>query len=168
MPQHHLMITIMIGLRAAMLAAMLAVAMATHSSAQLAMPGAESRSIVTRHGFAELVQRLEQAVQAQKMVVVAKASASAGAAGRGVTIPGNAVIMVFRNDFAVRMLAASVAAGYETPIRFYVTENVDRTATLTWRPPSSVFAPYGGGELAAMARELDTIFDAIARDAAGG
>ncbi|MDD1012050.1 hypothetical protein M5G27_31970, partial [Pseudomonas shahriarae] len=33
------------------------------------------------------------------------ASASKGAAARGVNIPGNVVLMVFRNDYAVRMLA---------------------------------------------------------------
>lgn len=40
--------------------------------------------------------------------LVAQASASRGAAARGVKIRGNLVLMVFRNDYAVRMLAASV------------------------------------------------------------
>lgn len=56
------------------------------------------------------------------MTVVARASASRGAASRGVTIPGNAVVEVFRNDYAVRMLNESVAAGYEAPLRFYPVE----------------------------------------------
>lgn len=124
------------------------------------------RSISTPHGFTELYQRLERAVQANGMAVVAAASASRGAAARGVTIPGNAVVMVFRNDYAVRMLEASVPAGIEAPLRFYVTEGKDGTATLAWLAPSAVFAPYGSAELDAMARELDTIFDAIAHDAA--
>lgn len=41
------------------------------------------------------------------MFVVTRACASCGAAQRGITIPGNTVIGVFRNDFAVRMLEAS-------------------------------------------------------------
>jgi uncharacterized protein (DUF302 family) len=115
--------------------------------------------------YAELIQRLERAIEANSMRLVARASASVGAAERGVTIPGNAVLMVFRNDFAVRMLAANVAAGIEAPIRYYVTENGDGTATLSWRSPSAVFAPFRGADLAALARELDPIFAKIAADA---
>ncbi len=120
----------------------------------------------TGHSFSTLVGRLEASVAQHKMAVVASASASKGAAGRGVTIPGNAVIMVFRNDYAVRMLEASVPAGIEAPLRFYVTEGSDGTAGLTWRKPSAVFSPYRNAKIDDLARELDPVFDAIARDAA--
>ncbi|MBI3454134.1 MAG: DUF302 domain-containing protein [Rhodospirillales bacterium] len=133
-----------------------------------AAPPADIKSIQTRLSFDDLVARLESAIAANKMGLVAQASASAGAASRGVKIPGNAVLMVFRNDFAVRMLAASVPAGIEAPIRYYVTENADGTATLSYRPPSVVFAPYGSAKLDELARELDAIFDKIGRDATGG
>lgn len=123
------------------------------------------RTIPTRHAFGELVQRLEAAVERHGMAVVAAASASRGAAARGVKIAGNAVVMVFRNDYAVRMLAASIPAGIEAPLRYYVTENADGTATLAWRTPSSVFAPYGSPALDDMARELDAVFEQIGRDA---
>jgi uncharacterized protein (DUF302 family) len=102
------------------------------------------------------------------MGMVAQASASAGAAGRGIKIPGNIVLMVFRNDYAVRMLQASVPAGIEAPIRLYVTENPDGTASLTYRTPSTVFAPYKSEKLNDMAAELDPIFDRIVHDAVGG
>ncbi len=121
----------------------------------------------TKHRFDELVSRLERAIADHKMGLVAQASASRGAAARGVTIPGNAVLMVFRNDHAVRMLKASVPAGIEAPLRLYVTENPDGTASVTYRLPSAVFAPYGSGELDRLATELDGIFRSIVRDAAG-
>ena len=127
------------------------------------LPGVQT--LVSSHDFAALVTKLEAAVIEHKMAVVAKASASQGAAARGVKIPGNAVIMVFRNDYAVRMLEASVPAGIEAPLRFYVTENADGKASLTWRAPSATFAPYGSAPLDAMAHELDPVFAAIARDA---
>jgi uncharacterized protein (DUF302 family) len=103
------------------------------------------------------------------MFVVTRASASKGAASRGLTIPGNMVLGVYRNDFAVRMLEASIPAGIEAPIRFYVTENADGLASLSYRVPSAVFAPYedGGAVLAALAGELDRIFAAIAAQASG-
>lgn len=123
------------------------------------------RTIHTRHAFGELVQRLEAAVEQHGMAVVAAASASRGAAARGVKIAGNTVVMVFRNDYAVRMLEASVPAGIEAPLRYYVTENADGSATLSWRTPSSVFAPYGSPALDQLARELDAVFEQIGRDA---
>ena len=95
----------------------------------------------TAHSFPALVARLEDVVKANKMAVVTMASASEGAKAQGFTIPGNRVVGVFRNDFARRMLAASLPAGIEAPIRFYLTENTDGTATLSYRRPSSVFAP---------------------------
>lgn len=140
---------------------------AATAQAQPAFPFADARVEPTRLGFAELVARLERAIEANGMRLVARASASVGASERGIAIPGNAVIMVFRNDFALRMLEASLAAGIEAPIRFYVTENPDRTATLSWRPPTAVFAPYRSAPLDAVARELDPIFARIAADAVG-
>jgi uncharacterized protein (DUF302 family) len=65
------------------------------------------------------------------------------------------------------MLAASIPAGIEAPIRFYITENAEGTATLSYKTPTAVFAPYaaGGEQLTAMARELDAIFAKIAKQA---
>lgn len=128
-------------------------------------PGTET--VATQHKFDALMGRLEHAIADNGMGLVAQASASRGAAGRGVKIPGNAVVMVFRNDYAVRMLAASIPAGIEAPLRIYVTENADGSASLTYRKPSAVFAPYGNAKLDAMSKELDPIFEKIARDAAG-
>ncbi len=121
----------------------------------------------TGHGYEALVARVSAAVKANKMGLVTRASATLGAAARGKTIPGNMVIGVYRNDFAVRMLEASIPAGIEAPIRFYITENADGTATLGYKTPSAVFAPYGDGgrKLTALAKELDAIFAKIARQA---
>ena len=123
--------------------------------------------VKTKHSFADLWKRLETAIGDNEMGLVAQASASVGASRRDVKIAGNAVFGVYRNDFAVRMLKASVPAGIEAPLRFYLTENTDGTATLTYRTPSAVFKPYGSADLDAMAGELDQIFTAIAKQAVG-
>lgn len=155
-------------------AVILAVALAIPVAAPRAAPSvqvtqAEPGLVELRStaSYEELLARLEQAVKANGMGIVAQASASRGAAARGVTIPGNAVVMVFRNDFAVRMLEASIPSGIEAPLRYYVTENPDKTATLRYRTPGAVFRPYRNAALDALAGELDVIFDKIARDAAG-
>jgi len=124
-------------------------------------------TVATTSTFAELQERLTKAVEANKMIVVTKACASCGAQRRGITIPGNIVFGVFRNDFAVRMLEASVPAGIEAPIRFYITENRDGTASLSYRMPSAVFAPYSSADLDAMAQELDQLWQRIIDDTIG-
>ena len=134
----------------------------------MAMPGWVVHK--TQHSYAGLVDRLDQAVKANKMGVVSRASATVGAKKvLKQDIPGNMVVGVYHPRYAVRMLEASIPAGIEAPIRFYITENDDGTASLSYKLPTSVFAPYadGGQALKDMAAELDTVFDAIARQAAG-
>ena len=137
------------------------------ASADNATPFPGTLVTKTQHSYAKLVERLLSAAAKNKMGVVARASATNGAKNIGVTIAGNQVVMLFHPKFAVRMLKASLAAGIEAPLRFYITENDDGTATLTYREPSSVFAPYENVDLDVMALELDAIFAAIAAAAIG-
>ena len=122
----------------------------------------------TSHDYKTLIERLNEAVKANKMGLVSRGSATLGAKKvLNKTIPGNMVVGVYHPRFAVRMLEASVPAGIEAPIRFYITENDDGTATLSYKTPSAVFAPYtdGGEKLKALARELDALFAKIAAEA---
>lgn len=124
--------------------------------------------IGTEMTYKELVKRLNKAVKAEGMLIVTRASASAGAKNRGLSIKGNMVVGVFRNDFALRMLEASTAAGMEAPIRFYITERRDGSGELSYKRPTAVFEPYyatAEAELLPMAKELDVIFYNIAQRA---
>jgi uncharacterized protein (DUF302 family) len=143
-----------------------------------AAPAAQARDLqpldgwvvqATPHAYATLVDRVDAAVEASPLNVVTRASATVGAEAIGETIPGNMVVGVYAAPFAVRMLDASVQAGIEAPLRLYLTENDDGTATLSYRSASSVFAPYddGGEALDALAAELDGILEAIAATAVG-
>jgi len=116
---------------------------------------------LSRAPFQKVAEALERAITEAKMGLVCHANAQRGAAGRGVTIKGNQVLMVFRPDFAIRLLAADPRAGFEAPIRIYVYENADGTATVSYLPPSAVFAPYRNPEVQAIGTELDPIFKAI-------
>jgi uncharacterized protein (DUF302 family) len=119
----------------------------------------------TRLTFDDLLARLEQAVQANGLLLIAKPSASRNAAARGVHIPGNAVILTFNNDFALRLLQTSVPAGFEAPMRLYVTENPDGTARVAYRTASALFAPYSVPALDPLARDLDHLLGKIVADA---
>jgi len=125
----------------------------------------------TPYSYGDLIKRIDTAAKAQKIAVVTRASATRGAwAAYKKKIPGNMVIGLYHPRFAVPMLEASIAAGIEAPIRLYVTENPDGTATLSYKTPSHVFAPYmadGGDKLKKLAAELDALFAALAADAGG-
>ena len=117
-----------------------------------------------------LLADLKAAVRAEGMGLVTEAGPTGAAAARGIGIPGNRVVGVFRNDFAVRILRLSPAAMIEAPIRFYVTEEPDGIATLSYKTPGFVFAPYmaeGGADPEAAAAELDAVFATIAARARG-
>jgi uncharacterized protein (DUF302 family) len=124
----------------------------------------------TAHGYGALIQQLDRAVAASPLNVVTRASATVGAKSLGQEIPGNMVVGVFAPQFAIRLLEASVAAGIEAPLRLYITEDPDGTATLSYKTAAHVLAPYkqeGGPELTALAGELDRILADIAARATG-
>lgn len=143
----------------------------------LAAVPASAGSIAPRDGWAvhqtskpyeELIQDVKTAAKAEGLNVVTQAGPTGAAASRGITIPGNRVIGLFNNEFAVKILALSTAAMIEAPVRMYVTEEDDGSATLSYKLPSHVFAPYadeGGAELAGLADQLDRRFALIAEQA---
>lgn len=123
----------------------------------------------TPHKYLDLSQRVANAAKRHKIAVIAVASATVGVE-RALKehIPGNMVIELYHPRFAKRTLAASIPAGIEAPIRMYITENPDQTATVSYKMPSFIFAPYmaeGGADLKALAAELDVLFDSLVKDA---
>lgn len=128
-------------------------------------PYSGTEQVASGKSFQAFVDDLEAAIAATGMAVVAKTCADCGARAIGETIPGNRVIMIFKPQFAVRMLRAYVPAGIEAPLRLYVTEQPDGTARLTYRLPSHVFGAYEVAELSAMGEELDRIVADIVADA---
>ncbi|SDW97301.1 DUF302 domain-containing protein [Litoreibacter albidus] len=124
--------------------------------------------IETEKAHGQLIDDVKVAVRAHNMGVVTQAGPTAAARARGISIPGNRVIGVFNNQFAVRILALSTAAMIEAPIRIYVTET-ETGATVSYKTPSLVFAPYmaeAGPDLGRAAAELDAVFMSIAQAAA--
>ncbi|KZL19252.1 hypothetical protein PsAD2_02003 [Pseudovibrio axinellae] len=144
------------------------------SQAQITSEQALEGKIFQRNGWRvietsmlidDLLESLKKAIREEDMLLVSLASASRAAKASGLDIPGNYVIGVFRNDFARRMLAASIQAGIEAPIRFYLTENPGGTSTLSWKTPSFVFQPYrdtATEDLVSLSEELDVVFQRIA------
>lgn len=116
--------------------------------------------------YKQLIKRVKAAVKAEGLITVTQAGPTGAAKKRGIIIPGNRVLGVYNNDYAVRMIRASVAAMIEAPIRFYVTED-EGGATLSYKTPSHVFTPYADDspEVMVIAAELDEKFRTIAKRA---
>ena len=136
--------------------------------ADLANPPEGWAAYPSEKTYEQLLKDTKAAVKEHGLIVVTQAGPTKAAAARGITIPGNRVIGAFNNDYAVRVLETSTAAMIEAPIRFYVTENADGTATLSYKTPSFVFAPYvyeGGEVLSDIALELDAKFQDVAESA---
>ncbi|MFW8593355.1 DUF302 domain-containing protein [Cribrihabitans neustonicus] len=111
--------------------------------------------------YDQLVADVKSAAKAGGLAVVTEAGPTKAAANRGIIIPGNRVIGLFNNDFAVKILETSTAAMIEAPVRIYVTEDENGSATLSYKRPTHVFAPYadeGGVALMDLAAELDARF----------
>ena len=118
--------------------------------------------------YDQLLQAIRTAASDNSLRVVTSAGPTKAAAARGISIPGNRVLGVFNNDFAVKILSLSTAAMIEAPLRLYVTEDPGGSATLSYKRPSHVFAPYfdeGGAELRRLANDLDLRFAQIAQQA---
>lgn len=139
-------------------------ALASEARAAPYSPHSGVQVVETKQPFNAFTERLTAAIKKNKMGLVAQACANCGAKSIGVTIPGNRVFMIFRPDFAVRMLKASEAAGVEAPIRLYVTEQSDGSARLSYRLPSHTFGDYNVAALDELGAELDVIVAQIVHD----
>lgn len=127
-------------------------------------------TVRTEYDYETLLERTREAVKASPLNRVFEVGPTDVAARRGFDIPGNRVLGVFNNDYAVEIIGLSEAAMIEAPLRLYVTENDDGTATLSYKTPFMVFEPYyedGGAALRGLATELDFVLLEIAQMATG-
>jgi len=104
--------------------------------------------------------KLTEALLAIPMGLVAHINGQANAAKRGLTVPSDQILEVFRPDYAVRVWQADKRAGIDIPLRIHVYE-ADGKTWVAMRSPGAVFAPYNNAPLDQIAAELQPIFDKI-------
>lgn len=152
----------MVRLHPVLLAVILTLVLAAGAArAEVARPYSGMVTIATGKPFGAFVDALPDAIKGRGFNIVGVACGSCAAKSQGVTIPGNRVFFFFKPAYAVRMLAASEAAGIEAPIRIYVTEAPDGSAVVTYRLPSHVFGAYEVPALDTLGGELDVDVEAI-------
>jgi uncharacterized protein (DUF302 family) len=136
-------------------------ALADEGEAESVGPYPGTLSLATSYPPSDTVRRLEKAVRANGLTLVATVNAG----GRGPT--GASVILVSSANYWGRVLKANQLAGMEMPIRLYVVDNGNRTSAVIYRTPSSIFALYDNAELDRIAADLDQVFAKIVDDAIG-
>lgn len=145
-----------------LLASILVYSMMAVGAAGVSSAAPPARELVeSKYNFQATLERLRTAIRANKIGLVNRANAQAGANSIGVKIRGNQVWGLFAPRFAVRMLEASIEAGIEAPLRLYITENDAGLVTVSYVKPTVVFAPYEIADLNAMAVELDGLFERV-------
>lgn len=107
-----------------------------------------------------VIERLTAAVAAVPMGLVAHINGQANCAKKGIEVPADQILEIFRPDFAVKVWSADKRAGLDIPIRIHVCEHEGRT-WVGCRLPSTVFRPYANPRLDAIGAELDVIFQRI-------
>ena len=108
----------------------------------------------------EAVEKLIAAITAYPMGLVAHANGQANCAKKGITVPADQVLEVFRPDYAVRVWAADKTAGIDIPLRIHLYEADGRT-WVAYRPAADVFKPYVNPQLDVLGGELDAIFNQL-------
>lgn len=108
----------------------------------------------------EAVEKLIAAITAYPMGLVAHANGQANCAKKGIAVPADQVLEVFRPDYAVKVWAADKTAGIDIPLRIHVYE-ADGKTWVAHRTASEIFRPYTNGQLDAIGAELDLIFNQL-------
>lgn len=105
-------------------------------------------------------EKLIAAITAYPMGLVAHANGQANCAKKGITVPADQILEVFRPDFAVKVWLAEKAAGIDIPLRIHLYEANDRT-WIAYRTASDIFKPYVNPQLDVLGGELDAIFNQL-------
>jgi len=104
--------------------------------------------------------KLPEAAQAVPMGVLAHLNGQANCAKKGITVPADQILEIFRPDFAIRVWQAHKPAGIDIPLRIHLYDAGGKTV-VNYRTAAEVFAPYASPALDAIAGDIDPIFTRI-------
>lgn len=108
----------------------------------------------------EAAEKLVAAIAAYPMGLVAHANGQANCAKKGISVPADQVLEVFRPDYAVKVWAADKTAGIDIPLRIHLYEAGGQT-WVAHRPATEIFKPYVNPQLDVLGGELDVIFNQL-------
>lgn len=111
-------------------------------------------------GVDDAAQKLIAAVAAYPMGLTAHINGQDNCARKGMDVPADQILEVFRPDYAAKVWAAEKTAGIDIPLRIHLYAQDGRT-WIAHRTASETFRPYANPGLDALGAELDAIFRQI-------
>jgi uncharacterized protein (DUF302 family) len=104
--------------------------------------------------------KLIEAAQAVPMGVLAHINGQANCAKKGIAVPADQILEMFRPDFAIRVWKAHKPAGIDIPLRIHLYA-ADGGTVVNYRTAGEAFAPYASPALDAIAADIDPMFNGI-------
>ncbi len=111
-------------------------------------------------GVDDAAEKLIAAIAAYPMGLTAHINGQANCRKKGMDVPADQILEVFRPDYAVKVWAAEKAAGIDIPLRIHLYAQDGRT-WIAHRTASETFQPYANPGLDALGAELDAVFSQI-------
>jgi len=105
----------------------------------------------------EAAEKLIAAIDAYPLGLVAHANGQGNCAKKGIVVPADQILEVFRPDYAVRVWMAEKSAGIDIPLRIHLYEADGRT-WVAYRTATETFKSYINPQLDVLGGELDVIF----------
>lgn len=135
-------------------------------SAAYAESGPSRVDKTSKGSFSETIAKLESALKAEHMMVVAKIDHAKMLSMVGAKIRGATTVEFGKPDMGKMLLPMNPAIGLEMPARIYVYERGDGTVVVSYRRVAPDFAAYGSPDVAKAGEMMDMMADKIATAAA--
>lgn len=116
---------------------------------------------VSRSSFADTLEKLESALEAEHMMIVAKVDHRNMLSMVGARIEGATTVEFGKPDMGKMLLPMNAAIGLEMPARIYVYETNDGRVVVSYRRTAKQFATYGP-DVAQTGAMMDMTLDRVA------
>jgi uncharacterized protein (DUF302 family) len=120
---------------------------------------------VSKSSFDATVKKVETALQANGMMIVARVDHQNMLSMVGAKIGGSKTIEFGKPDMGKMVFSADPAAGLEMPGKLYVFERSDGKVVVSYYKPSAGFGGYGKDDLNKVGMMMDEMLDKISTEA---
>lgn len=124
-------------------------------------------SLTSRHDVARTVERLEGALKAKEIPVIAKVDHSAGAARVGEKLRPTVLLVFGTPRLGTPLLRCAQTAGIDLPLKALAWEDEKGQARLTYNDPRYVARRHGVAECGDVLRRMAGALEGLAKEATG-
>lgn len=116
---------------------------------------------VSANSFAQTVEKLEAALKAEHMMIVAKVDHKNMLSMTGAKMNGATTVEFGKPEMGKMLLPMNAAIGLEMPGRIYVFEAADGKTVVSFRKVASQYATYGSPEVQKAGEMMDMMVDKL-------